>query len=80
MNKENNLDKFIEQNFTIRCSRLKQKLLTNKNNEVINVIIYKRPNSDMISSQVDCPCNFGPHGEYCDLKQRSFCIYSFDME
>ena len=68
-----NLDKLVEQNFTVRCQR--------KNAvddvSIVNVSIYKRPKSDLISSQVECEHNCGPHEEYCKLNGGRFCSYIF---
>ena len=70
-----NLDEFVEQNFRIRC----QKKKAIDEGLIVNVLIYKRPGSDVISSQVECKYNNGPHGEYCSLTNK-FCAYAVDLK
>ena len=68
--RKHNLDEFVEQNFTIRCK---------VKHTVVDVLVYKRPVSSIISSSVECKYNSGAHGEDCNLTRTRLCPYVFDL-
>ena len=64
------LGKYIEQNFPIEC-----------NGQRVVKIFQRHGNETNISSIVDCPYNYGAHGERCKFYKAGTrnCPYSFDI-
>lgn len=78
------LEKYVEQVYPIECNgrnaRGEHALCVPVN---VRVKIYKSPDSNMISSIVECKYNKGSHGEECSVtklsKEKVNCPYSFDL-
>ncbi len=82
------IEKFIEQNFPIQCiGRDKSGKEVLSEAVDVEVRIYKRPDSNMISSSVKCPYNTGGSGQRCKASHPEVdkvgdginCPYSFDI-
>ena len=82
------IDKYITQTFPIECkgrNELGDEVLDTPVNVKIN--IHKRPGSNTISSDVECPYNAGGHGQRCKASHPETykvgegvrCPYSFDI-
>ena len=82
------LDKYVTQKYPIECkgrNLLRKDVLS----EPVRVLveIFKSPDSNTISSNVECPYNIGGHGDRCkashpevDKKEVGVsCPYSFDI-
>ena len=62
------IEEYIKQNYEIKCE---------KGEIEIKVKIYRKPGSSIISSLVECPYNYGGHGQKC--KKGKICGYSIDI-
>ena len=80
------IDKYVTQIYHVECKGRdsdRKEVLANPEN--VKVEIYKKKNSNMISSIVECPYSVGAHGHGCrashpeNYKGDILCPYSFDL-
>jgi hypothetical protein len=84
-----NVEDYVEQNFPIKCGGRNKKgseVLTEPIE--VSIKVYKSPNSNDLSSIIDCPYNTGGHGQRCKashpkgvdkIGEGVICPYSFDI-
>ena len=82
------IEKYVTQTYLIKCNGINEKGEEVLKNPVkVEIEIYKRPGSNMISSIVECPHNTGAHGQRCKASHPDAdkigkgvtCPYSFDI-